>query len=303
MQLNKLTRQIRQRWQLFMFVLPAFLYILLFDYKPMYGIIIAFQNYKLKLGVDGSSFVGFANFERLFSSYWFPIILKNTLSISILSLVISFPLPIILSLMVNEVRSPGLKKTFQTVSYAPHFVSVVVVCSMIVLFLSPSSGMINRLIEFFGGEKIAFMQDPNAFKWIYVLSGIWQNTGWDAIIYFAALSAVDLELLEAAEIDGANRIQKIVHINLPALIPTILVLLILRCGSVLNIGYEKVYLLQNATNITGSEVISTYVYKMGLEKSDFSFSTATGLFNSVVNCFILIVVNGIIRKVSETSLW
>lgn len=300
---RRLLRQIRERWQLFLFVLPAFLYLLLFDYKPMYGIVIAFQDYKLMKGVAGSRFVGLSNFQRLFSSYWFPIILKNTLSISLLSLALSFPLPIALALMVNEMKSPGLKKGFQTVSYAPHFVSVVVVCGMTTLFLSPSSGVVNRIIQLLGGEKIAFIQSPSAFKWIYVLSGIWQNTGWDAIIYFAALAGVDPQLLEAADIDGANRLQKIVHVNLPVLAPTIMVLFILQCGSVLGVGYEKVYLLQNAANIPGSEVISTYVYKMGLEKSDFSFSTATGLFNSAANCLVLVLVNAVSRRLGETSLW
>lgn len=303
MKRKRLLRQARERWQLFLFILPAFMYLLLFDYKPMNGIIIAFQDYKLMKGIDGSEFVGLENFGRLFSSYWFPITLKNTLAISLLTLALSFPLPIMLALMVNEVQSPLMKKTFQTVSYAPHFVSVVVVCGMVTLFLSPSNGVINRIIQLFGGERIAFMQNPKAFKWIYVLSGIWQNTGWDAIIYFAALAGVDPQLLEAADIDGANRIQKIIHVNLPVLIPTVIVLFILKCGSVLSVGYEKVYLLQNATNITGSEVISTYVYKMGLEKSDFSFSTATGLFNSVANCLVLVLVNGISRRVSQTSLW
>ncbi|MDD6884789.1 MAG: ABC transporter permease subunit [Eubacteriales bacterium] len=300
---KSLLRQIRERWQLFLFVLPAFFYLLLFDYKPMYGIVIAFQDYKLMKGVAGSRFVGLYNFQRLFSSYWFPIILKNTLSISLLSLALSFPLPVVLALMVNEMKSPALKKGFQTISYAPHFVSVVVVCGMVTLFLSPSNGVVNRIIQLLGGEKIAFMQSPYAFKWIYVISGIWQNTGWDAIIYFAALAGVDPQLLEAAEIDGANRVQKIMHVNLPVLVPTIVVLFILQCGSVLGVGYEKVYLLQNATNIPGSEVISTYVYKMGLEKSDFSFSTATGLFNSVANCLILVLVNAISRRIGETSLW
>jgi len=300
---HKLLRDIRMHWQLFLFVLPAFVYILLFDYKPMNGVFIAFQDYKLIDGISGSQYVGLANFERLLSTYWFPIIVKNTLSISLLSLVLSFPMPILLALMVNELRTPWIKKSFQTISYAPHFVSVVVVCGMVTLFLSPSGGIVSKILNSFAGEQMAIIQNPFAFKWIYVISGLWQNTGWDAIIYFAALSGVDPQLLEAAEIDGANRIQKIVHVNFPVLVPTIVVLFILQCGSVLSVGYEKVYLLQNPTNVPGSEVISTYVYKMGLEKSDFSFSTATGIFNSVVNCIILILVNGISRRISENSLW
>ena len=174
---------------------------------------------------------------------------------------------------------------------------------MITLFLSPSSGVVNQIIAALGGERIAFMQQPGMFKWIYVISGVWQGVGWGAIIYFAALAGVDKELLEAAQIDGASRLQRMIHINLPVLIPTIVVLFILQCGSLLGVGYEKTYLLQNATNLTGSEIISTYVYKMGLERNDFSFSTATGLFNSVINCLILVIANALSRKVSETSLW
>ncbi len=297
-----LTRQFHERWQLLLFVLPAVTYFALFDYKPMYGIIVALQDYKLKKGIAGSAFVGLANFRRLFSTYWFPVILWNTLSISLLSLFLGFPTPILLALMTNEVRSTRIRKVFQTVSYAPHFVSIVVVCGMITLFMS-SSGVIYRFAAHFGLDTAAAMQSASAFKWIYVLSGIWQNVGWDAIIYAAALSSVDLQLLEAADIDGANRVQKIIHVNFPVLVPTIVVLFILRCGSLLNVGYEKVYLLQNATNIPASEVISTYVYKMGLEKSDFSFSTATGLFNSAVNCVVLVLVNYLSRRISENSLW
>ena len=284
-------------------VLPALVYIILFAYKPMYGVIIAFKNYSLKKGVWGSPWVGLKNFERLFSSYWLPIILQNTLVISLLSLLLGFPAPIILALMVNEIRNEKAKRLFQTVSYAPHFISVVVICGMVILFLSPSSGIINKFITALGGEPVFFMQKPEMFKWIYVLSGIWQSTGWGAIIYFAALSGVDRSLLEAAEIDGASRFQRIIHINLPVLVPTIVVLFILRCGSLLSVGYEKVYLLQNSTNINGSEVISTYVYKVGLQQSDFSFSTAAGLCNSVVNSILLIAFNTISRKAAHVGLW
>ena len=303
MEKRRMGRKILQRWQLYLMILPALVWLILFCYKPMYGVLIAFKQYSLRLGVFGSEWTGLANFERLFHSYWFPIILKNTLTLSVLSLLIGFPAQILLALMVNEVETPFLKKTFQTVSYAPHFISTVVVCGMITLFLSPSSGMVNQIIAALGGERIAFMQQPGMFKWIYVISGVWQGVGWGAIIYFAALAGVDKELLEAAQIDGASRLQRMIHINLPVLIPTIVVLFILQCGSLLGVGYEKTYLLQNATHLTGSEIISTYVYKMGLERNDFSFSTATGLFNSVINCLILVIANALSRKVSETSLW
>ena len=300
---RRLARKMLEHWQLYLMALPALAYILLFVYKPMYGIIIAFKNYKFKLGILGSKWVGLSNFRRLLESYWFPIILRNTLTLSGLSLLIGFPVPIILALMVNEVQREAPKRLFQTVSYAPHFISTVVVCGMIQIFLSPSSGIINNMIERLGGQAVYFMQDARLFKWIYVISGIWQEAGWGAIIYFAALSGVDKALIEASQIDGASRMQRIRYVNLPMLTPTILVMLILRCGSLLSVGYEKVYLLQNSTNLTGSEIISTYVYKVGLESSDFSFSTATNLLNSLVNCVILISVNFLASRLTETSLW
>ena len=300
---KKLRRRVLERWQLYLMIAPALVYLIIFAYKPMYGVLIAFKQYYMKKGVWGSPWVGLSNFRRLFSNYWFPIILKNTLTLSVLSLLIGFPIPILLALMVNEVGNPVLKKTFQTVSYAPHFISTVVVCGIITLFLSPTIGVVNQIIVALGGSKIAFLQQPNLFKWVYVISGLWQSSGWNAIIYFAALSGVDKQLLEAAEIDGANRIQRVIHINLPVLVPTIMVLFILSCGSLLNVGYEKTYLLQNPTNLTGSEIISTYVYKMGLEKTDFSFSTAAGLFNSAVNCVILVATNAVSRRLTKSSLW
>ena len=292
-----------KHWQLYLMLLPALLYILLFAYKPMYGLLIAFQNYSVKKGVWGSEWVGLKNFQRVFSSYWFPIILKNTLKLSLLSLVLGFPFPIILALFANELKSAKVKKTFQTVSYAPHFISTVVICGMVTLFLNPNTGVINLAIQALGGDPVYFMQRADLFPWIYVISGIWQEAGWGAIIYFAALSGVDQSLLEAAEIDGAGRLQRIWHVNVPAILPTIVIMFILRCGSLLSVGYEKVFLLQTTTNLSGSEIISTYVYKMGLMNNDLSFSTAVGMFNSVVNCVILILVNTLSRKVSDSSLF
>ena len=290
-------------WQLWLMMVPAIVYMVLFVYKPMGGVLIAFQDYSLKRGIWGSEWVGFENFNRLFKSYWFPIILKNTLTLSLLSLLLSFPAPIILALAANEIRSERRKRTFQTVSYAPHFISTVVVCGMITVFLSPGSGVINFLLQAIGIDPVAFLAKPNAFKWVYVLSGIWQTVGWSAIIYIAALSGVDKNLLEAAEIDGANRIQRIRYVNLPVLVPTIVIMFILRCGSILSVGYEKVYLLQNTANLSASEVISTYVYKVGLEKADFGFSTAVNLFNNVINCIVLILSNKLSKKVSGSSLF
>ena len=258
-------KSIWTNWRLYVMCLPAVVYLLLFNYKPMYGIIIAFKNYSMRKGIMGSPWIGFANFQRLFSSYWFPIILKNTLTLSLLSLVLGFPIPIILALALNEVQHSRFRKGFQTISYAPHFISTVVMCGMLTLYLSPSSGIINKFIEILGGDSKNFLQDPAMFKWVYVLSGIWQEMGWGSIIYFATLSGVDRSLLEAAEIDGASRLQKIWYVNLPVLMPTILILLVLNCGSLLSVGYEKVFLLQNPTNLSASEVISTFVYKSGLD--------------------------------------
>ncbi|OIZ64013.1 sugar ABC transporter permease [Eisenbergiella tayi] len=291
-------KSVWKNWQLYIMCLPAVIYFLIFAYKPMYGIIIAFKNYSMRKGIMGSPWIGFGNFERLFSSYWFPIILKNTLT-----LILGFPIPILLALILNEVQNSRFRKGFQTISYAPHFISTVVLCGMLTLFLSPSSGVINRFITMLGGEHINFLQEPSMFKWVYVLSGVWQEMGWGSIIYFATLSGVDKALIEAADIDGASRLQKIWYINLPVLVPTILILLILNCGSLLSVGYEKVFLLQNPTNLSASEVISTFVYKSGLEKSDFSFGAAADLFNSVVNTIVLVLANTISKQTTKTSLF
>ena len=299
----KKSRKFLKNWQLYALVLPALVYILLFVYKPMYGIQIAFRNFTFKGGITGSEWVGFKQFQRLFSSYWFPVILKNTISLSILTLVIGFPIPIIFALMVNEMKVGKMKNLVQTVSYAPHFISTVVMCGMVILFLSPSSGIINNFIKLLGGSPVAFMQRPEMFKWVYVLSGVWQGTGWSAIIYFSALSGVDKALLDAAEVDGANRIQRIWYINLPTILPTIIIQLILQCGRVLSVGYEKVLLLQNNANLNASEVINTYVYKVGLQQYDYSFSTAANLFNSICNCILLVAVNKITKKLTSESLW
>lgn len=284
-------------------VVPALVYIIMFHYKPMYGIIIAFKDFSMRKGITGSPWIGFENFTRLFSSYWFPIIIKNTLTLSLLNLIVGFPIPIILALLLNEVGNGRFRKTFQTISYAPHFISIVVLCGMLVIFTNPTHGIINILLGKIGVESINFLGIAADFKWVYVLSGVWQEMGWGSIIYFAALSSVDKSLIEAADIDGANRLQKIWYINLPVLVPTIMVLLVLQFGSLLSVGYEKVYLLQNSTNLSASEVISTYVYKVGLQQADFSFSAAVDVFNSVINTTILLLANGISRKLTHTSLF
>ena len=301
--MKKKFRKVLNNWQLYAMVLPALLYIILFAYKPMYGIQIAFRNFTFKGGITGSEWVGLAQFKRLFSSHWFPVIIKNTLTISFLNLIVNFPLPIIFALMANELKSEKVKRTIQTVSYAPHFISTVVMCGMTILFLSPTSGIVNKFITVLGGEPIAFMSEPHLFKWVYVFTDMWAGTGWNAIIYFSALAAVDKSLLEAAEIDGASRLQRIWHINMPTILPTILIQIILHCGRVMDVGQEKILALQNNVNLNASEIVNTYVYKVGLEQYAYSFSTATGLFNSVCNCILLITVNQVTKKLTQQSLW
>ncbi|MGG4093819.1 ABC transporter permease [Paenibacillus lautus] len=300
---NTLWRRMIRNWELYLFIAPAFLYFVIFHYGPMYGIQIAFKNFIPTLGITGSPWVGFDHFERFFNSYYFWDLLWNTLSISLYELAIGFPLPIILALAFNEVKDSFFKRAVQTVTYAPHFISVVVMSGMIITFLSPSSGMIVNFVEMLGFQAPQFLTDPAWFKTVYVLSGVWQSAGWGTIIYLAALSGVDPQLHEAAVVDGASRFKRILHINIPAIIPTITILLILNMGSILGVGFEKILLLQNPLNMSSSDVISTFVYRSGLVDAQYSFSTAVGLFNSVINAILLIAVNQIARRTSENSLW
>lgn len=242
-------------------------------------------------------------FNVFFDSYYFWDLIKNTLGISVYSLIVGFPLPIILALALNEAKDGIFKKFTQTVTYAPNFISVVVMVGMMISFLSPSTGIINHLLEFLGFNRIAFTTDPRWFKTIYVLSGVWQGTGWGSVIYLAALSGVDTQLHEAATVDGASRLQRIFYINLPTIIPTMVILLIMNVGSLMAMGYEKILLLQNPLNMESSNVIATFVYRQGLLDAQYSYAAAVGLFNSVINAILLIVVNKISRKVSEVSLW
>ncbi|WP_409348086.1 ABC transporter permease [Paenibacillus gyeongsangnamensis] len=290
-------------YQLYLLCLPALLYIIIFDYIPMYGIQLAFKDFTASKGIWGSPWVGFKHFERFFGSYQFITVLKNTLGVSIYELLAGFPIPIILALLLNQARSQRFKKVVQTVTYAPHFISVVVLSSMLLIFLSPSVGVVNHIIAGFGGDKINFMARPDLWKSIFVWSGIWQNAGWGTVIYIAALSSISPELYEAAKMDGASKFQIIRHVDIPGISQTMVILFILSMGSVMNVGFQKAYLLQNPLNIDASEIISTYVYKMGLESNQFSYSTAIGLFNTMVNIILLISVNRIAKKLSGSSLW
>lgn len=299
----RIQKDLSKHWELYLFVIPAILYFLIFHYIPMYGLQIAFRNYLPTLGFSGSSWVGFDHFLRFFKSFHFWTLLKNTLGISLYQLAISFPLPIIFALMLNEVRHSGYKRTIQTVTYAPHFISTVVIVGMLMLFLSPRNGIVNQFVKLFGIDPVHFMTVPQYFKTIYVLSGAWQQTGWSTIIYLAVLSGVDPSLYEAARMDGATKIQKILFIDIPAILPTAVILLILNSGHMMNIGFEKVYLMQNPLNMISSDVISTYVYRVGLINTEYSFATAVGLFNSVVNLFLLITVNKLAKKLGKQGLW
>ncbi|WHY67881.1 ABC transporter permease subunit [Neobacillus sp. SuZ13] len=295
-------KKILSNYQLYLFLLPALVYFIVFHYVPMYGILIAFKDFVATKGIMGSPWVGFKHFERFFDSYQFWILIKNTLGLSVIQLIVGFPLPIFLALMMNQIRSDKYKRFVQTVVYAPHFISVVVLAGMIYVFFS-NNGLINNLILIFGGDPISFMAKPDWFKPLYIASGVWQETGWAAIIYLAALAGVSPELHEAAVMDGANKWQRIFHVDIPAIMPTAVILLILNVGNIMNIGFEKAYLLQTPMNQPAAEIIPTYVYKMGLQQAQYSFASAVGLFNSVINLVLLVLVNKFAKKLSGTGLW
>ncbi len=298
-------RDIKKNYQLYLIVLLPLIYIIVFKYYPMYGAQIAFKDFVATKGIIGSQWVGLDNFRRFFKSYQIWTLFKNTLSISVYQLIAGFPFPIILALALNNAQNLRFKKLVQTTTYIPHFISTVVIVGIIMQFLNPRFGLINSIIEYFGGEPVNFMGSPQYFKTIYVLSGIWQNAGWGTVIYLSALSSIDPELHAAAIVDGASIFKRVIHIDLPGILPTVVILLIMNAGSIMNVGFEKILLMQNPLNLRTSEVISTYVYKVGLASpmGNYSYSTAIGLFNSVVNFILLVIVNQIAKRVGETSLW
>ncbi|WP_029192547.1 ABC transporter permease [Paenibacillus harenae] len=294
--------RIRKNWGLYVLLLPAVVLLLLFSYKPMYGVLIAFKDYSPALGIMDSPWAGFKYFEKYFNSYQFDITIKNTIIISLYSIA-TFPIPIMLALMINQMRVNRFKHFFQTVTYMPHFISTVVMVGLILILFSPGNGLLGNIYRLFGAEAPNLMGSAGWFSSVYVWTDVWQHTGWDSIIYIAALSAVDPSLYEAAKVDGASRWQRIRYIDIPMLLPTAITLLILRVGGLLGVGFEKVYLMQNNLNISSSEVIATYVYKIGLLSSQYSFSSAINLFNTVINFILLILVNQAAKKYSENSLW
>lgn len=300
--IKNLFNQIKKSRQYYLLILPAIVYVLIFCYGPMYGLQIAFKDYKMSLGVMGSRWVGLRNFKDFFNGYYFWNLIRNTFVLSLYTLIVGFPIPIIVALILNETKGK-FKKFTQTVLYAPHFISTVVLVGMITSLFSPSSGVVNTILNQFGIESIYFMGDPKYFRHMHAWSGVWQNMGWNAIIYIAALSGIDPCLHEAASIDGANRFQRILKINLPCIAPTVIIMLIMQLGHIASVGYEKVYLLQNEMNVEVSEIISTYVYKRGIVNSNYSFSSAVGLFNNIVNVIMLLIANTVSKKFSETSLF
>lgn len=298
-------KKIKRNWGLYVLLMPAVVLIICFTYKPMYGVIIAFKDYQTSSGIMGSNWADpwYKYFKKFYNSYQFVATIKNTLTINIYSLIVTFPFPIILALAINQMRAKKFRKVFQTITYMPHFISTVVMVSLISLILSPSSGVLGAICNLIGVQAPNLMGQASAFSHIYVWSDIWQHTGWDSIIYLAALSTIDPSLYEAAKMDGASNWHKIIYIDIPMLMPTAIILLILRVGGLMGLGFEKVFLMQNNLNMVSSEVISTYVYKIGLVSAQYSYSAAINLFSTIINFILLVTVNKISKKVSDSSLW
>ncbi len=300
--LQRLMHNIRHHYQLYLMVLPGFLVILIFNYIPMYGVQIAFRKYSFSTGFSGGEWVGLQYLRKFFSSYQFWSLIKNTLAVSLTTIVFSFPVPIILAIIFSKIRSKRRQKLMQTLVYLPHFISVVVLVSIMTLILSPSSGILGQVLGRFGYNGV-IMGDSKLFVPLYVITDIWQHAGWNSIIYIAALSAIDYALYESAYLDGASTWQIIRYIDLPSLVPTMMVLLTLTMGSVLGVGFEKVYLMQNSLNLNASEIISTYVYKIGLQSNQYSYSAAISLFNNVINFFFVFMMNQASKRMTGTSIW
>ena len=303
----RLGKDIRRYYDVYLLVIPVILFYFLFCYKPMYGVLIAFKDFKAVKGILGSpwtSSFGFRHFIDFFDSYYFARLLKNTLVISLTSIVIGFPMPIIFALMLNELKSTKFKKVVQTISYMPHFISLVVACGMVRMFVS-ETGIVTQFLSLITGHEItrSLLSNSNAFVPIYVLSGVWQELGWGAIIYLSALAGVDQQLYEAAIIDGAGRWKQLVHVTLPGISGAIIIMFLMRIGNVMNVGYEKIILLYNEGIYETADIISSFVYRKGLLNFEWSYSTAVSLFNSVINLVIILVFNKISKKVTEVGLW
>lgn len=301
--LHEVKRQLKKNWMLYVIIFPPVVYFLIWHYWPLYGVQIAFKDFMPGKGIIGSPWVGFDHFERYFNSFYFWRLIKNTIGISLYGLLVGIPLPIILALMFHELRFKRIRGLAQTISYAPNFISVVVAGGIILFFIRPETGVLNAVIKAFGGESINFLADPKYFWHIIVWSDVWQGVGWGSLIYYAAMSGISPDQYEAAYLDGANKLQRIWNVTLPNILPTIVIISILSMGNILNVGFEKILLLQTGTNASASEVISTYVYKSGIQGAQYSFSAAIGLFNNAVTFILLVIVNAFARRVGSTSLW
>lgn len=298
-----LWKRMRTRYDLYLLLLLPAAYYVIFQYGPMYGVQIAFKDFNPVKGITGSPWVGFDQFQRFFDSHYFTRLLWNTLSLSLYSLIFAFPVPIILALIVHEIRNKKFQKALQNLSYVPHFISLVVIVGMLQLFLDQENGPINHLITALGGSSIPFMQKAKWFKTIFISSNIWQNMGWQSIIYIASLAGIDPQLYEAAKIDGASRFKRLLHVSIPGIMPVIVILLILDIGHFMNVGFEKILLMQNDLNLDASDVIATFIYREGIQKGDYSYTAAIGLFNNLINFALLLLINRFARKKAETSLW
>ena len=298
----RLVKDIRMHKGAYLIVLPVVVFYILFHYKPMYGLIIAFKNYSPAKGIMGSSWAGFKHFEDFLTNPYFWRLMRNTLTISLSNLIFSFPAPIILALLLNEIKNKAFLRGSQMIMYIPHFISLVVICGMIINF-TDIDGVINDLLNVFGIERKAYLNYPQYFVPIYVISDIWQGIGWNSIIYMAALTGIDTSLYEAATIDGAGRWKQTLHVTIPGILPTIIIMLLMRIGNLLSVGYEKVILLYNPLTYETADIISTYVYRKGLLEQNYSFSTAVGLFNSIISFILLIAANTLSKRCGEGSLW
>jgi len=299
----KINRRQNSDWQLWVLLAPMLVYFLIFNYLPMYGIQIAFRDYKAVFGITGSQWIGLKNFTDFFKSYYFGRLLANTFLLNIYGLLWGFPIPIIMAILINQIERPLFKRFIQTTIYVPHFISTVVMVGMLYLFLSPTSGIINKFIEMAGGKVVYFMAEPGWFRTLFIGTDIWQHAGWSTILFIATLTGIDPELYEAATVDGATKTQKIWHIDLPHLMPVAIMMLILSCGRVLVSNTDKALLMKNAANSSMADIIGIYVYEMGLGKAQFSYTAAIGLFTNVINFIIIMMVNSFSKKVSETSLF
>lgn len=296
-------KKIWQKRGLYLLVLPMLVFFAIFHFSPLWGLQIAFKNYRPVLGIDGSEWVGLKYFDKFIHSYSFGMLMKNTLVLSLYSLLVNFPVAIFLALVIQYIQSKNFRKVTQVATYAPHFISTVVLTGMLFVFFAPSSGIFNNMIVAIGGKAVDFMGSAEAFPHLYVWSGVWQNAGWNSIIYIAALTSVSPELHEAAIVDGATKFQRVLHIDLPSILPTAIIMLIMDCGRIMSLGYEKALLMQTSSNLRASQIISTHVYEIGIAGSQYSYSAAIGLFNNLINCALLILVNRISKKISGSSLW